>query len=379
MGRFVRSVLDCWKATSRHEFYLICRHARHLDSLSSYREDGWPVKAASDCPPLDVCFFPWSRVDWSAGCPSSVFIHDVAPFTEFHPKNHLQEDRQRLIDAAEAADQVLTNSSYSRAEIARYLDWPLQDIEVVPLAYDASLFHPLQNVQHSPTLPQALESGNYLLFVGNLEPRKNLLGLLEALELCHKDVTMPLALVCPKPEVSWFQKLQGKSDPINRLSKRLEERLVWLDRSSDIELAKLYRHARIFVMPSLHEGFGLPLLEALACGCICAAAKAASLPEVGGAAPYWFDAKDPVDMARVLSEANKASAEEVGQRRELSVQQAGQFSWEGTAAQILSLLEELASSGRDSLSGEIMLAQEGEIGVVQAGNLLDEQTNEYEV
>ena len=75
----------------------------------------------------------------------------------------------------------------------------------------------------------------------------------------------------------------------------------------------------------------------------------------------------------------KASPEEIEQRRELSVQQAGQFSWEGTAAQILSLLEELASSGRDSLSGEIMLAQEGEIGVVQAGNLLDEQTNEYEV
>ncbi len=367
MGRFVRSVLECWKQKTPHRFILLCQHARHMPGLEAYKSDGWDIRQASDLPALDVCWFPWSRVDWDPRCPVSAFIHDVAPFTEFHPLKHAAEDRQRLLDAAEMADQVQTNSNYSRVEIARHLDWSLSDIEVVHLAYDASIFHPLQNQQNSPTLTQGLEAGNFLLFVGNLEPRKNLLLLLEALELCYKDVTLPLALVSPKPEVRWFEKLQGRSNPIRSACTRLVDRLVWLETSSDLELAKLYRHARLFIMPSLHEGFGLPLLEALGCGCLTAAAKAASLPEVGGNAPYWFDPKDPVDIARVLTEAMKVPEADRQIQRQACVDQASHFTWEKTASTILQLIEELARHGRDNLSGEILLAQEGDEGVLRAG------------
>lgn len=334
MGRFLRSVLDQWKHSPDHRFVLLCQHKRHLPTLDEYQRKGWEVCWQQNSPHLDVCWFPWNRVDWEPSCPRVVFIHDVAPFTVYHPEKHRTEDQHRLVEAVERADLVITNSNFSRVELHRYLGWPLEDIEVAHLAYDDALFNPPRTGTTMPILPGGLKWKEYILFIGNLEPRKNLQGLLEAMMLTKKAVPYPLALVSPRPSLHWTEKLRGRQDSLLSLSQTLASQLVWLDANGDKELVNLYRGARLFVMPSYYEGFGLPLLESIACGTPCAAAKAASLPEVGGAIPTWFNPKEPVDIARALMEALQAPPPDPQALRE----QASHFSWERTASHILECL-----------------------------------------
>src|SRR5690606_30593721 len=126
----------------------------------------------------------------------------------------------------------------------------------------------------------------YLLFVGSPEPRKNLDGLLEAFSLLEAQVPHSLVLVSHKPSnPNLADRLRGRLDPILEKSQSLGERIVWVSEVDDQTLAELYRRCAVFVMPSFYEGFGLPVLEAMGCGATVAAARAASLPEVGGDVP----------------------------------------------------------------------------------------------
>ena len=339
MGRFLRSILEQWEGRTPHRLILLCEHRRHLSTLEEYQRRGWEVCWEQECQVMDVCWFPWNRVDWEPICPRVVFIHDVAPFTMFHPEKHRQDDQQRLLEATDRADVVMTNSNFSRVEIRRYLGWPLEDVEVINLAYDHSVFCPLPDGQPQPELPKGLKWKDYLLFIGNLEPRKNLQGLLEALVLARKNVPMRLALVSPRPMQHWTERLRGRHDALVALAAELGDQLVWLDTSNDEELANLYRGARLFTMPSFYEGFGLPLLESIACGTPAVAAKAASLPEVGGAIPTWFNPKEPVDIARAIMEALGSPGPDPAAMQE----HARNFSWGRTAAQILDCLTSVAA------------------------------------
>ena len=337
MGRFLRNVLDQWEGKTHHRLILLCQHRRHLVGLEDYQKRGWEVALAPHSPALDVCWFPWNRVDWETKCPRVVFIHDVAPFTPYHPDRHREEDQQRLFEAAERADLVMTNSNFSRIELHRYLGCSLEDIEVVYLAHDEAMFSPLPGGLPTPSLPGELSWMGYLLYIGNLEPRKNLRGLLEAMVLARKDVHLPLALVSPKPSLHWTEKLRGRQDCLVSLAESLEDRLIWLDPPDDKELVNLYRGARLFVMPSFYEGFGFPLLEAMACGTPCISAKAASLPEVGGPIPIWFNPKDPVDIARALMEGLRRAPTEWAEPAVVR-EQLENFSWRRSAEHILECL-----------------------------------------
>lgn len=334
MGRSIRAILDCWKTTVQHRMVLLCHQRRHLAGLKRYADAGWEVKLASQAPSLDVCWFPWSRVDWETPCPRVAFIHDVVPFTGFHTDAHRQADQRRLRQAAARATRVMTNSQFSRMEILRHLVPANETIDVVPLAYDPAVFHdrPLEGA-----LPAGLTPRGYMLYVGNLEPRKNLHGLLEALAL--GKVELPLALVCPRPTQTLPERLLGKPPALHRRIRELGNRLIWVVASEDTTLTRLYQNARLFVMPSLYEGFGLPLLEAMACGCPTAAARAASLPEVGGTVPEWFDPESPPDISRALARSQNAPLSASGP----ALQQASLFSWTETARRTLEILESAAA------------------------------------
>lgn len=339
MGRTVRGILSRWHQAIPHRLVLLCHQRRHLDALKAHTNGRWEVRMASDAPTMDVCWFPWSRTDWKPACPSVVFVHDVVPFTPHHPQEHRTPDQQRLRQAVERADRLMTNSRFSAEEIRRHLS-PPGEIAVVPLAYDPETFHARR--LETP-LPTGLEDGRYLLYVGNLEPRKNLAGLLQALLLAGPRLSLPLALVCPQPNSSLAQRLLGCPDALGSLVRKLGGRLIWLQGLDDLALLRVYQGSRLFVMPSTYEGFGLPLLEALASGAPTAAARASSLPEVGGEIPHWFDPHDSQEIARVLVESLSSPLPSPA----LALAQADQFSWERTARLTLEVLEGAAAPERD--------------------------------
>ncbi|MBI3925960.1 MAG: glycosyltransferase family 4 protein [Armatimonadetes bacterium] len=341
MGRLMRNVLHAWQGRLNHRLLLLTRERRHLTELEEYRDEGWECMAYGDAPPLDVCWFPWMRVDWDPECPVVVMVHDTVPFTEYHESRHLETDQERLQEAVHRADRIVTISNFSRVEIHRHLDVELERIEVVPLGVDPT-FSPVTDLELSAFPRTVVGPEPYLLYVGNTEPRKNLAGLLEAFTLMAGRIPHRLALVCERPRApSWADRLRGKSSPLQRSIEEVEERLCWIERPEDRRLAELYRQCRLFVMPSFYEGFGFPLLEAMACGAPVAAARAASLPEVGGEVPVYFNPADPVDIARAIMEALGADRH-VG---EAGIERARQFPWSEAARKILEILEGVAVDG----------------------------------
>lgn len=338
MGRVLRSVLNEWKKSCPHELVLLVKEKRHITELEDSPYAKWDIRYWKDADDIQVCWFPWNRVDWEPDCPAAVTIYDVAPFTDYHPQNrHLADDQNRLLKAAESADRIITTSNFSRIEMHRHLNCDISQIDVVHLGHDP-VFHSHSNQYLDPFFAEKIGHLPYLLFVGNPEPRKNLGGLLEAFMLLENQIDSRLLLVSSKPAApTWTDRLRGRTDPLTDTISRLEERLIWLEGIDDATLAELYRRSQVFVMPSFYEGFGLPLLEAMACGASTAAARAASLPEVGGEVPYWFNPNDPVDIARAVMEAiDSPNSEEAPDRAAI-------FSWESSAAELAKILEGMAA------------------------------------
>lgn len=334
MGRVLRSVLNEWKKSCPHELVLLVKEKRHIAELEDSPYAKWDIRVWNKAGDVDVCWFPWNRVDWEAECPAAVTIYDVAPFTDYHPQNrHLADDQNRLLKAAEQADRIITTSNFSRLEMHRHLNCDIAQVDVVHLGHDP-VFHAHSNQYLDPFFAERIGDEPYILYVGNTEPRKNLAGLLEAFLLLENQLDSRLLLVSSKPSApTWTDRLRGKTDPLTGSISRLEKRILWLEGIDDATLAELYRRSQVFVMPSFYEGFGLPLLEAMACGASTAAARAASLPEVGGEVPYWFAPADPVDIARAIMEAIDSPNGAEGPAR------AAEFSWESSAAELSSILE----------------------------------------
>lgn len=169
--------------------------------------------------------------------------------------------------------------------------------------------------------PMAMKRQPFVLSVATLEPRKNLKRLIEAWQrLNRKDLTLKIA-----GKFGWGDR--QRSLPGVEL----------LGFVPDEELVKLYNQAQVFVYPSLDEGFGLPVLEAMACGCPVVTSGSSSLPEVGGEAAVYVEPKSVKSIAGGIIRALNESAS----LRRLSLEQAKQFSWEKTARETLKIYREV--------------------------------------
>lgn len=175
----------------------------------------------------------------------------------------------------------------------------------------------------------------YILFVGTIQPRKNLTRLIEAFSKISKN-NMELVIVGKKgwlyEEILDAPKRFGVSDKVK-----------FLDFVENEDLPYLYKHAVCFVLPSLYEGFGLPVLEAMKYGCPVLISNTSSLPEAGGDAAVYFNPEDVNDIAEKI---NKVIMDEKIQEemRKKGFLQVKNFSWEKTARQTLSVLEGLVES-----------------------------------
>lgn len=255
-----------------------------------------------------------------------VTIHDMTLvlFPEWHPRVRVNTMVHELARSLEIADHILADSMATRNDIVKQFSIQSERISVVPLAASES-FRPLPVEETRKILAQwGLVQDGYLLFMGTIEPRKNLLRLLQAVELAGSGIG-PLVIVGAD---GWG------SDEVARQIERLQRagRLSYLGYVPDDARPALINGARSFVYPSLYEGFGLPVLEAMACGVPVLASNVASLPEVVGDAGVLVDPHDVDAIARGMARLWHDDAF----RRDLSIrgiERARAFSWERTASQ----------------------------------------------
>lgn len=236
---------------------------------------------------------------------------------------------------AKASDLVIADSESASRDIVRYIGVPREKVRVIPLAAGPG-FRPVEDPERRAdvlgrigmTLPR------YILFSGTLEPRKNVPVLLRAYLGLRREIRDAGLVLAGMPgwrsgEITEFIRENGLSEVVRITGYLTAE-----------ELAALYTDASVFVLPSLYEGFGLPPLEAMACGCPVIVSSGGSLPEVVGDAAIILPPDDADgyrrEIARVLSEPDLAR-----EMRERGFRRTSRFSWDRTAAETLAAYREI--------------------------------------
>lgn len=240
--------------------------------------------------------------------------------------------------AVEAADAVIVPSSATKSDLVAWFKLPARKVRVVPLAA-GECFLPLPSQEVIPVLRRhRLPVRGYILFAGNIEPRKNLARLVEAYNILRKETRLTPLLVLVGGG-GW------KNQPIHRAIRAspFATDIKLLGYVSDEEISALMNGAALFSYPSIYEGFGIPPLEAMACGTPVVASNASSLSEVVGDAALLVDPSDVTGLAaamvRILQD--QTLREDL---RERGFKQARQFSWEETARLTVQVYESAGAS-----------------------------------
>lgn len=266
-------------------------------------------------------------------------FHDLSVFTwaHCHPLERVKYMRKEIALTLKRADMLITDSEYTRQEVAAYFNWPLHKIRAVPLACSND-FRPRPVEKIISVLRKlGLAFQGYSLYVGTIEPRKNLETLLDAYTLLPQSIKTQWPLVMIGYH-GW------RSEQLHtRIETAVSEGWVkYLGFVEANDLPLIYAGARVFIFPSLYEGFGLPILEAMASGIPVVCSNASTLPEVCGVAAAMCD---PLDVD-TLSELIKMGLEDDQWRNqaiEKGLLQAASFSWQQCADDTISVYKDALS------------------------------------
>jgi glycosyltransferase involved in cell wall biosynthesis len=285
----------------------------------------------------DICIWP-NFISWPTmpGVCNVIVIHDLgyllhSQFMTSHDRDYYSTLVPR---ALRRADRVIAVSNNCKRELREHLGVPAERIAVVPPAVEPGRFHP-RSAEEIERVTQAYGvHGPYILYTGTVEPRKNLISLLDAYAALPQGLRDAFTLVLAGGK-GWLD-----ADISRRLDELSTLRIISTGYVSDADLPALYSGARVFVYPSLYEGFGMPPLEAMACGVPVITSSAASLPEVVGDAGLMVEATDTRGLSsaieRVLTDAELAAG-----MRERGLLRAEGLTWARSARLMLDVLAEL--------------------------------------
>ncbi len=265
---------------------------------------------------------------------SVVSIHDV--IMKLFPEDTPSRKARLLFDLAvrlslRSARRVVTGSQFSKETLVKYYGATPERINVVYYGVDGR-FHPRSNAQIAPIRQRLSLPAKFALYVGINKPHKNLVRLVEAFARARESVDIDLVVA-------------GKEDRRYPQARVAAEKLgiaghvVFLGDVAEADLPALYNLAEAFVFPSLCEGFGLPVLEAMASGVPVACSRASSLPEVAGDSAVLFDPMNVDEMAEAIARVAGDGGTRAG-LVERGLGRASQFTWEETAKQTLAIYRE---------------------------------------
>jgi len=375
-GRFTRALLTALLNVDQHNQYTffvdyeseefplpsgveVCRVVTKAPTIRAAGADSsrslfdlWKVARAFHTAPIDLLYFPtdYSYVPGFMGIPRIVTIHDA--ISELFPKLIFPTLRSKILYRAKVrsgirqARLLVTVSEYSRRRLVEKLKIPQARFRVVSEAADP-IFHPLECPPNGEVVARwgIPANSKCLIYVGGFSPHKNLFVLLDVVrELRTQDAFHDLRLVlvgdyAGDPFFSCYGKL------VERVREwGLEEHVLFTGHLEDEDLVVLLNRADALVLPSVCEGFGLPGVEAAACGTPIVATTESPLPELLGEGMLAVDPGDGPgwlrSIERILTDARLRE-----RMREAALAGAGRLSWKNSARQLLSVFHEVAQNG----------------------------------
>jgi glycosyltransferase involved in cell wall biosynthesis len=266
-------------------------------------------------------------------------VHDLFPllFPQSVKKKHRYYFRLAIPRLLKMADAIIVDSDHTRALIMERFEAFAEKVSVVHLGVDTSRFRPISDTESTHQVRKRYGLGNspYLLCVGNIEPRKNLSAVIRA----YADI-LKSAKLDPVPRLIIAGANGGLCNDVLALpaSLGLSRQIGFIGTVSDEELPSLYAGASVFLFPSLYEGFGLPVLEAMACGTPVITSNVTSLPEIAGDAAVVIDPANTRELAHAIIRllTNRALAKELQQK---GFHRVTKFTWENMVRQTLKIYE----------------------------------------
>jgi glycosyltransferase involved in cell wall biosynthesis len=332
IGRYVREIVRTWLRLGdlRVRPVLVVPERVTLFARSRYvRELGMeaPVCSRARAKGLDLIWFPWNGMSWLPARPAVATLHDASVFRMPGPDGAAQEKEQRPFRAAALhARRVITDSEFAKEELVRYLGLGPDKIEVIHLGVSQVFFkaRPADDAKRHA----------YLLFVGNVEGRKGLATACAALGQLPDDLQAKLELIIVG---------DSSEDPLpGSHGKAKVRRVGWID---DRKLAELYAGALALLYPSEYEGFGLPIIEAMASATLVVAADTPSSREVGGSAAMYVARGDSAALAEAVTLIARAAPDTLQVMREKCLVNARAHTWRETATRTLDAIEQAAEEG----------------------------------
>ncbi|MCX8112349.1 MAG: glycosyltransferase family 4 protein [Bacteroidia bacterium] len=290
----------------------------------------------------DILFSTYGLLTREVGrkIPVVAFIHDVAfaRHPEFLPKGWQAYYMRAMKSTIRYSKILIVNSHSVRQDILELFGAEEARIRIAYQGCDMSFFRPLPELNKSEVLNQYSEGCPYLFYIGSIHPRKNPKRLLQAYDRLRERYKEPLRLLL----VGRFMFDKGQlSDSLREM--RYASEVIFHPPVSDWELLKLYNAAAVVVYPSLYEGFGIPVAEALGCGVPVVTSRISSLPEVGGEAAFYANPYDPESIAEAIYQALTQSPEERALRAQIGRMHVERFSWQETLRVVWNSLIEVAS------------------------------------
>jgi glycosyltransferase involved in cell wall biosynthesis len=326
IGRYVRSILREWRTTfaARARVSLIVPEWHTWTARGRYRRevDGYPYPIVSRAfhrrANFDVLWFPWNGCSWlDFTRPAVATLHDA---TNFVIPGYAPQTQIIFRDAASRCRELITDSMFSAHELARELQVPLERFTAIPLGVD------MPAAQVAPA--SILRPQPYVLFVGTAEARKGIVTLVRAMERVQRDDPALRLIIAG-----------ARGDGLSGDETIDMEALGFVD---DSMLGQFYRGAAVFVFPSRYEGFGLPVLEAMAYGVPVITTGVTAIPEAAGDAALYVPLDDDDALAQAILRVRNDPVLATS-LRERGLARAAQMSWTNTAGATLDVLERAAS------------------------------------
>jgi glycosyltransferase involved in cell wall biosynthesis len=261
-----------------------------------------------------------------------VTCHDIIPIAYYNTPSPLWKLNAKGLRKAE---RIITVSEFSKQDISKYIKYPEENIEIIPPAVDHNLYYP--NRSKECLLKYNIgDNDKVILYVGAEEPRKNIQFLVNSFSKLKNKISNVKLLKVGTPNYLFVRKkLLKQMETLN-----LQNDVIFTGYVSEAELAEIYNAVDLFVFPSLYEGFGMPPLEAMACGTPVITSNTSSLPEVVGDAAIIADPYDVNKFAEEMYELlmNESLKEEMIKK---GLKRSKMFSWDTSAKRTLKVYKEL--------------------------------------